>query len=126
MEPAARNSDALVADARKTFQQADKLLARDLRHQPRAREAAGSDRARGRRARRKRAARSARSPIRSPTETLPRINALADELARTSRSLDRLATDLKEQPQSLVFGRKAGTPGPGETGFEARDKGKAK
>ena len=54
------------------------------------------------------------------TESLPRINMLVDELARTSRNVDRLLADLREQPQSLIFGRKAGAPGPGEPGFEAR------
>jgi phospholipid/cholesterol/gamma-HCH transport system substrate-binding protein len=54
------------------------------------------------------------------TESLPRINMLVDELTRTSRNVDRLLADLREQPQSLIFGRKAGAPGPGEPGFEAR------
>ena len=56
------------------------------------------------------------------SETLPRINVLADELARASRRLNRLAGELKDQPQSVVFGRKAGAPGPGEPGFDARGK----
>lgn len=50
-------------------------------------------------------------------ETLPRIHALIEELARTSRNLDRLFTELNEQPASLVFGRPAPAPGPGEPGF---------
>ncbi|HEX2825579.1 MAG TPA: MlaD family protein [Burkholderiales bacterium] len=54
------------------------------------------------------------------SESLPRINLLVEELARTTRSLDRFVADLKEEPQSLVFGRKAGQPGPGERGFETR------
>jgi hypothetical protein len=27
---------------------------------------------------------------------------------------------VKERPQSLIFGRKPGSPGPGEQGFESR------
>jgi phospholipid/cholesterol/gamma-HCH transport system substrate-binding protein len=54
------------------------------------------------------------------SETLPRINALLEELARNSRSLDRLLTQVNEQPSSLVFGRPTVTPGPGEAGFNPR------
>jgi phospholipid/cholesterol/gamma-HCH transport system substrate-binding protein len=50
-------------------------------------------------------------------DTLPRINALIEELSRNSRSLDRLITELNEQPSSLVFGRPPVEPGPGEPGF---------
>jgi len=53
-------------------------------------------------------------------ETLPRIHDLVAEIARTSRSLDRLLADLNEQPSSLVFGRQAPAPGPGEPGFNSR------
>jgi len=53
-------------------------------------------------------------------ETLPRINFLLEDLARTSHNLDRLLTDLNEQPASLVFGRPAPAPGPGEPGFSPR------
>jgi phospholipid/cholesterol/gamma-HCH transport system substrate-binding protein len=123
MEPAAKNADGLVADARKTFQQADKLLAeisttnRDLAKRLEAieRVAGSAEKAGG-------AIASLADSV--AADTLPRMNALADELARTSRSLERLTNALKEQPQSLVFGRKPGTPGPGETGFDARAKAK--
>jgi phospholipid/cholesterol/gamma-HCH transport system substrate-binding protein len=50
-------------------------------------------------------------------DTLPRVHALLEELARNSRSLDRLLTELHEQPSGLVFGRPAAAPGPGEAGF---------
>jgi phospholipid/cholesterol/gamma-HCH transport system substrate-binding protein len=50
-------------------------------------------------------------------DTLPRIHSLLEELARNSRALDRLLTELNEQPSSLVFGRPAVAPGPGEQGF---------
>jgi phospholipid/cholesterol/gamma-HCH transport system substrate-binding protein len=58
------------------------------------------------------------------SESLPRINMLVEELTRTTRGLDRLVGDVKEQPQSLVFGRKPGPPGPGEQGFDGRGKGR--
>ena len=50
-------------------------------------------------------------------DVAPRMNALIEELARNSRNLDRLLTDLQEQPQGLVFGRRSGRPGPGESGY---------
>ena len=118
IEPVARGSTALVADVRKTFERADKLLNeisgtnRELANRLDAidRVADSTQKAGG----------SVSSLAEAVTEgTLPRINLLAEELSRTSRSLDRLAADLKQQPQSLVFGRKAGPPGPGEKGFEA-------
>ena len=117
LEPAARNSDALVADARKTFQHADRLLAdisgtnRELAKRLDAieRVAGSAERAGGA---------IAALADSAASETLPRINLLADDLARTARSLERLASELKDQPQSLVFGRKPRAPGPGEPGFE--------
>lgn len=50
-------------------------------------------------------------------DVTPRMNALIEDLARTSRNLDRLLAELNEQPQGLVFGRPSGKPGPGETGY---------
>jgi phospholipid/cholesterol/gamma-HCH transport system substrate-binding protein len=50
-------------------------------------------------------------------ETLPRLNLLLDEIARSSRSLERLIDDLSANPASLVFGKGAAVPGPGEPGF---------
>jgi phospholipid/cholesterol/gamma-HCH transport system substrate-binding protein len=54
------------------------------------------------------------------SETLPRINVLLEELARDSRALERLLTQINDQPSSLVFGRPAVVPGPGEAGFNPR------
>lgn len=47
----------------------------------------------------------------------PKLNSLANDLAATSRQVDRLLRVLEESPQSVVFGAPAGIPGPGETGF---------
>ena len=94
MEPAARGSTALVADARKTFERADKLLDeisgtnRELATRLDAidRMADSAQKAGG----------SVSSLAEAVTEgTLPRINLLAEELSRTSRSLDRLASGLE-------------------------------
>ena len=50
-------------------------------------------------------------------ETMPRLNTLLDEIARSSRSLERLLDDVSANPNSLVFGRAPRAPGPGEPGF---------
>lgn len=52
-------------------------------------------------------------------ETLPRLNALVEDLHKETRALDRLINALGEHPQSIVFGSPAGKPGPGEAGFSA-------
>ena len=51
-------------------------------------------------------------------ETLPRVNALVDQLQREARALDRVISALGENPQSFVFGAQRGKPGPGENGFK--------
>jgi len=50
-------------------------------------------------------------------DTLPRINALADDTRATSRSFDRAAEVLSTNPRGALFGIPAPSPGPGETGF---------
>lgn len=55
-------------------------------------------------------------------DLVPRMNTLLEELARNSRTLDRLLADLNEQPQGLVFGRPARRPGPGESGYSEAPK----
>jgi len=52
----------------------------------------------------------------------PRSQALVDELGQAARAVERAAADLGEQPQSLLFGRSATPPGPGESGFEKRER----
>lgn len=52
--------------------------------------------------------------------TLPRLNALLQELAVNSRQMARLLDQIEESPNMLVFGRPAPRPGPGEAGFSAQ------
>ncbi len=52
-------------------------------------------------------------------DTLPRLTQATDDLARTSRTLDRFLSQIQERPQILVFGAPAPAPGPGEAGFVA-------
>jgi len=51
-------------------------------------------------------------------ETLPRINSLAEGVERDSERFGRLSLQLDREPQSVIFGRKPGRPGPGEPGFQ--------
>jgi phospholipid/cholesterol/gamma-HCH transport system substrate-binding protein len=51
-------------------------------------------------------------------ETLPRVNALAESVERSAQRVGRLALQLDREPQSAIFGRKPGRPGPGEPGFQ--------
>jgi phospholipid/cholesterol/gamma-HCH transport system substrate-binding protein len=51
-------------------------------------------------------------------DTLPRLHGLSDELSRSSRAFGDVLRELREQPQSLIFGKHAPSPGPGEPGFK--------
>lgn len=119
LDPALRNVPAMTDDARKALAGADALLAsmnkltvelmqrvEALERVSRSAEQVGS------------AAQSFSGA--AVSDTLPRINALLEELARNSRNLDRLLTDLNEQPGSLLYGRPAVAPGPGEPGYNPR------
>jgi phospholipid/cholesterol/gamma-HCH transport system substrate-binding protein len=116
IEPGMKGLPALTVDARKTLQHANVLmgnldnLGRQLaqRLDTLERMAKSAEQVAG----------SAKSVTGAVEEdVMPRINALLGELARNSRSLDRLLTELNDQPHSLVFGRPAAAPGPGEPGF---------
>jgi phospholipid/cholesterol/gamma-HCH transport system substrate-binding protein len=51
-------------------------------------------------------------------DTLPRVNALAESVDRAAQQVGRLALQLDREPQSAIFGRRPGRPGPGEPGFQ--------
>lgn len=57
-------------------------------------------------------------------ETLPKVNSLTDALTREAAKFDRLLTDINQQPQSLLFGKSPPPPGPGEPGFNAQGAGR--
>jgi phospholipid/cholesterol/gamma-HCH transport system substrate-binding protein len=50
-------------------------------------------------------------------DTLPRVNALAEDVRTATRSLTRAADTVSDHPRSLLFGAPAAEPGPGEPGF---------
>lgn len=51
--------------------------------------------------------------------TLPRAEHLMQDLSANSRQLKRILNELEQSPQSILFGRERGQPGPGEPGFKA-------
>ncbi len=53
-------------------------------------------------------------------ETSPRTRPVLADVSAASRSIERAADALGDQPQSLIFGRGAQPPGPGEAGFTER------
>lgn len=119
LEPAMRNLPAVTEEARRALARADGLLANmnqltleltrrvdTLERVSRSAEQVGG------------AAQSLSGA--AVDDTLPRIHGLLEELARNSRHLDRLLSQLNEQPSSLVFGRPATVAGPGEPGFASR------
>jgi len=118
LRPAARSLQGVETDARKTFGQVDLLLG-DLRgvsaelgkhlgaidEVGRGAESVGA------------ASRALQTAL--VGETLPRLSGAIDDLARTSRTFDRVLLDIDTQPRSLLFGRGPPPPGPGEPGFAA-------
>ena len=126
LEPGARNLPALAGDARKTMASADAAL-RDLT--PALQEAktalASVDKlAREYTQRAEALDRVAKSAEQisgatqgAASDIAPRANVLLEEIARNSRNLDRLLSELNEQPAGLVFGRQPSRPGPGEPGY---------
>jgi phospholipid/cholesterol/gamma-HCH transport system substrate-binding protein len=58
----------------------------------------------------------------SQAETLPKANALLEQLGEDSRRLSTLLETLQRNPSVLVFGRTPPAPGPGEAGFAAPGK----
>lgn len=52
------------------------------------------------------------------SRTLPSINRAADDVSAAARSLGNVASDIGDNPQSLIYGLGQDAPGPGEAGFE--------
>lgn len=50
---------------------------------------------------------------------VPRINRTVDDASRTVRQVGRIADSVNDNPQSLLLGKGAAAPGPGESGFVA-------
>jgi phospholipid/cholesterol/gamma-HCH transport system substrate-binding protein len=55
-------------------------------------------------------------------QTLPHLVSMTDEARTSLRAVRRTANTLSDRPQSILFGKPDGNPGPGETGFVAPTK----
>jgi phospholipid/cholesterol/gamma-HCH transport system substrate-binding protein len=122
LQPAARSLPDLEARTAAAMEQLDLLLA-DMRSAPvefRQHLAALDEVGRGAREMGE-ASRSLETAI--VGDTLPHVSGAADQLSRTSRTLDRVLQQVEQHPQSLLFGRSPPEPGPGEPGFVAPPKG---
>ncbi len=53
-------------------------------------------------------------------DSLPHLHEMISDFSRSSHVLDSVLSDIKEQPQSLLFGRTPAPPGPGEHGYSTR------
>jgi phospholipid/cholesterol/gamma-HCH transport system substrate-binding protein len=51
------------------------------------------------------------------SDTLPRLQTLTLDAGASMKSFNQTMQELKEHPQSLLYGRPAEAPGPGEAGF---------
>jgi phospholipid/cholesterol/gamma-HCH transport system substrate-binding protein len=118
-EPTVRNLPALTEDARKALARADELMGNHNKLTLDLTKEVGAVERITRSAEQVGGAAQSFSGA-AVNETLPRIHDLVAEIARTSRSLDRLLADLNDQPSSIVFGRQPPAPGPGEPGFSPR------
>ncbi|WP_133649977.1 MlaD family protein [Paraburkholderia flava] len=50
-------------------------------------------------------------------DTLPRVNALSEDVRSAARSVDKAADSFSSNPRSVLFGAPRSAPGPGEPGF---------
>jgi len=55
-------------------------------------------------------------------QTLPHLVSMTDEARTSLRAVRRTANTFSDRPQSILFGKPDGTPGPGEAGFVAPTK----
>lgn len=52
-------------------------------------------------------------------DSLPQLHGMLNDFSRNSHTLDRVLSEVQQQPQSILFGPTPGPPGPGEQGFTA-------
>lgn len=114
LEPATRRVDGLLADAdqavkstHRTVRDADALLV-DVRARVGVIDAlrAGGQGAQD-------------VELKLVRDTLPEIDELTERLGENSDTLEQLLRELRDRPQSMIFGVPPAAPGPGEPGFQA-------
>ena len=52
-------------------------------------------------------------------QTIPRVNTLMEDAARSLRTVDKVTEKIGDEPASVLFGAPPSAPGPGEAGFVA-------
>jgi len=114
LKPGAAAIEPLATDARGTLAKANEALVRiaalsdDIKRRAQALDEVG------------RGAAQVGAAAKDAREVMPRLEQLIDELSRNSHTLNRLLANLDAQPQSVLLGKPAPTPGPGEPGFNGR------
>lgn len=62
-------------------------------------------------------ARDSAQSFKKMTERMNEKDGTLDDLARTSRAVNRVINTVGDNPQAFIYGSGAIPPGPGETGF---------
>ena len=109
LQPAARRAETVVKDAEITLKDVDKLVAEARTHMGALDEVGEGAHQTGL------AARGVEQAL--VLDTLPKLNQLLSGLSQDSDTLQDLLDQLKERPQSVLFGVQPRPPGPGERGF---------
>jgi phospholipid/cholesterol/gamma-HCH transport system substrate-binding protein len=109
LQPAARRAETVVKDADITLQDVDKLVAEARTHIGVLDEVGEGAHQTGL------AARGVEQEL--VLDTLPKLNQLLSGLSQNSDTLQEFLEQLKERPQSVLFGVQPRPPGPGERGF---------
>lgn len=109
MGPVAKNIPALTHDSRQLIQRTNRLVTKLDTLTDRASGAVVQARHMGT------TGQAAMSQLND--KTLPRLNHMLDELARTAASINHLTQQLQNNPQGLLLGGEHRPPGPGEPGF---------
>ena len=109
LQPAARRAETVVKDADITLKDVDELVAEARTHIGALDEVGEGAHQTGL------AARGVEQAL--VHDTLPKLNQLLSGLSQNSDALQEFLEQLKERPQSVLFGVQSRPPGPGEWGF---------
>ena len=109
LQPAARRAETVVKDADITLKDVDKLVAESRTHIGALDEVGEGAHQTGL------AARGVEQAL--VLDTVPKLDQLLSGLSQNSDTLQEFLEQLKERPQSVLFGVQPRPPGPGERGF---------
>lgn len=128
VQPAAKSITALAGDGRRTLARADDMLgnvgklAAGINHKldavdkiAKSAEQIGQSAAQIGQS----VERVSHSVTAAEAQTLPRLNAVLDDAARSLRTVEKVTEKIGDEPASVLFGAPPSAPGPGEPGFTA-------